>query len=527
MKNESNNIETHLSDTGDHACNAARPHAVASTANGPLGAQTYAYDANDNLTAGAGRTYLWTAANKVRQITQTSSGQWTRFAFDADRQRIRQTREDGIITTYVGDDYEKVEHPNGLIEEKHYILTPLGRSAVRTVRNDGGIETRYFHADGLGTIHAVTDEWGRVEKRYYYDAWGKQMEVANTYSGDGGKVTRGFTDHEMLDDFGLIHLNARLYDPEIGRFISADRYVQDIGNSQTYNRYSYCANNPVNTFDPTGNNFWDWLGGLWDSLFGSSDEVAEQQKAEATPSDEKQIGTASEAGAAGATSRADASAQTGSVTNPSATQGISGAGNQTSEENSNLNGADNRTAVFDAGTTITSGTATNSNKTRTAIQRREFLNIDAAGAAASREARSTTKSTGNKLEYSGEIYSYAEKGKTLYGYTTPKAGLGPKTFIDNNGDVVTVNQGAPLRTKVAEGAVVGFYHSHTTSNDFSGNYPGQGGDALVVESYGKPLYLGRESMAPFSPNTVVRVMELNNENKTITRTIGSYKWRYE
>jgi RHS repeat-associated protein len=304
---------TAKSDAGDYTYNSAHPHAVASIANGPLGPQSYAYDANGNLTAGADRAYLWTAANKVRQITQGE--QIANFAFDADRQRIRQVREDGTVTTYIGAEYEKVEHAGGLVEIKHYILTPLGRAAVRTERNDGGIETRYFHADGLGTIHAVTDEWGRVEKRYYYDAWGKQTEVTDTHAANaGGKVTRGFTDHEMLDNFGLIHMNARLYDPILGHFISADRIVQDIGNSQTYNRYSYCANNPVNTFDPTGNSFWDYLGGLWNRLFDSGDEATAQQKTDATFSNGSPVG----AGVA------DASTQNGSIANPSATQGIPG-----------------------------------------------------------------------------------------------------------------------------------------------------------------------------------------------------------
>ncbi len=337
---------TGKSDAGDYAYDAARPHAVATINNGPLGAQSYAYDANGNLTAGAGRAYLWTAANKVRQITQ--GGQWTRFAFDADRQRVTQTREDGTVTIYVGEEFERVEHPGGLIEEKHYILTPLGRAAVRTVRNDGGIETRYFHSDGLGTTHAVTDEWGGVEKRFYYDAWGKQTEVSDTHAtNDGGRVTRGFTDHEMLDDFDLIHMNARLYDPAIGRFISADRVVQDIGNSQTYNRYSYCANNPVNTFDPTGNEYLEnWLNWVWGSLSDSTDEVTVRQKTEVNPSKVKQSGTAPDAGVAGAVSNADASSQTGSVTNPNATQGIAGAGTQSGTTTTGNTAPNNATGNF-------------------------------------------------------------------------------------------------------------------------------------------------------------------------------------
>jgi RHS repeat-associated protein len=41
----------------------------------------------------------------------------------------------------------------------------------------------------------------------------------------GADYDRGFTGHEMLDDFGIIHMNGRIYDPELGRFLSADPYV--------------------------------------------------------------------------------------------------------------------------------------------------------------------------------------------------------------------------------------------------------------------------------------------------------------
>ncbi|MCH6259506.1 hypothetical protein MLD52_23320, partial [Puniceicoccaceae bacterium K14] len=64
--------------------------------------------------------------------------------------------------------------------------------------------------------------------------------------------TRGFTDHEHLDDFEVIHMNGRVYDFELARFISADPYVQDATDAQAYNRYSYVSNNPLTHIDPSG-----------------------------------------------------------------------------------------------------------------------------------------------------------------------------------------------------------------------------------------------------------------------------------
>ena len=56
---------------------------------------------------------------------------------------------------------------------------------------------------------------------------------------------RGYTGHEHLDWFGLINMNARLYDPSLGRFLSPDPHVQAPDFSQNFNRYSYCLNNPL------------------------------------------------------------------------------------------------------------------------------------------------------------------------------------------------------------------------------------------------------------------------------------------
>ena len=63
------------------------------------------------------------------------------------------------------------------------------------------------------------------------------------------------THYEHWPEFGLIDMNGRFYDPQLGRFLSPDPYVQDITNPQNFNRYSYCLNNPLKYSDPSGEMF--------------------------------------------------------------------------------------------------------------------------------------------------------------------------------------------------------------------------------------------------------------------------------
>ena len=62
-------------------------------------------------------------------------------------------------------------------------------------------------------------------------------------------------EHEMLNEFNLINMNGRVYDPVLGRFLGPDKYVQEGDNSQNYNSYSYCLNNPLKYADPSGDVF--------------------------------------------------------------------------------------------------------------------------------------------------------------------------------------------------------------------------------------------------------------------------------
>ncbi len=64
--------------------------------------------------------------------------------------------------------------------------------------------------------------------------------------------TRGFTGHEMVDSVGIIHMNGRIYDPMLGRFLQADPVVQASKHTQSLNRYTYALNNLLSFTDPSG-----------------------------------------------------------------------------------------------------------------------------------------------------------------------------------------------------------------------------------------------------------------------------------
>jgi RHS repeat-associated protein len=119
----------------------------------------------------------------------------------------------------------------------------------------GIVTTRYFHRDHLGSVATLTDENGVVVERGSFDAWGKRRAPSGADDPSGSiasQTTRGFTGQEHLSEVGLIHFNARLYDPTIARFTSADSIVPYPGDAQSFNRYSYVRNRPLSSSDPSG-----------------------------------------------------------------------------------------------------------------------------------------------------------------------------------------------------------------------------------------------------------------------------------
>ena len=92
--------------------------------------------------------------------------------------------------------------------------------------------------DDLNRILSVMDENGMRVFNATYDAWGYQTVRLNAIG-----LRRGYTGHEMLNEFEIINMNGRLYDPVISRFLSPDNYVQMPCNSQNFNWYSYYLKN--------------------------------------------------------------------------------------------------------------------------------------------------------------------------------------------------------------------------------------------------------------------------------------------
>ncbi len=214
----------------------------------------------DSISAGSSYNPLYdnvityTSENLTSSITQDPYQ--IQFLYGPSGQRMKTTlteNGDTIKTKYFSLSYEKEITGSG-VRNLHYIYSPYGLTAVMI--KQGTTENLYFtETDNLGSIISLLDESGTYTEKYLYDPWGRRRNP-ETWSYDSiptpALIDRGFTGQEHLDEFGLINMNGRMYDPYIGRFLSVDPIIQFPGNSQSFNGYGYCLNNPLKYTDPSG-----------------------------------------------------------------------------------------------------------------------------------------------------------------------------------------------------------------------------------------------------------------------------------
>ncbi len=265
---------TSRSEVGAYNYDGAIPHRL----NG-AGDRTFEHDANGNVIADAvngttDREFTYTGYDKLRRISRDSAA--ASFYYGPDRSRVlRRDEEGGTVsrrTHYVSRVEIVYEGATADPEAGTYRRYIGGVALVTFAAESGDSQVRYQHKDHLGSLVALSDAHGRVVARMGFGPWGQRRDVnapepawrqwtqpVTPAFAEAmlGITPRGFTGHEHLDQFGIVHMNGRIYDPQLGRFLQADPFVEDTG---TLNRYAYVLNNPLALSDPSGYmSVGDWI----------------------------------------------------------------------------------------------------------------------------------------------------------------------------------------------------------------------------------------------------------------------------
>jgi RHS repeat-associated protein len=231
-------------------------------------AYNYSWDANGNATARQGQSISWASYNYPGTIYAGSGSTEERvdFNYGPDRKRWSQT-----YYTYSPSSYETTDYIGGLLEMvfgsapgttyRHYIYAGSEPVAVYARTTTGTNTFSYMLSDHQGSVSDLTSSTGTSVVNESFTPYGLRRNPT-TWSGAAsntdlttaeGITRQGYTFQTQLGLWmGLNHMNGRVEDSIIGRFLSADPHIPDPTNTQSYNRYSYVNNNPLTQVDPTG-----------------------------------------------------------------------------------------------------------------------------------------------------------------------------------------------------------------------------------------------------------------------------------
>ena len=207
----------------------------------------YTYDSNGNTTQktknGTTTSFLYDIRNQLGEVRQDSSI-LGRYGYDSEGMRILKIGDDGR-RHYTYDQRSVITEAN----EANATVSKYDYGLDQLVSLDNTTEGRsFFHLDILRSTASLTDDVGGTRQSIFYDAWGNERDrvgsSANNFT---------FTGHEKDEETGLIYAKARFYDPDVGRFLSQDTVLGDVGNPPSLHRYSYVMQKPFRFVDPTGN----------------------------------------------------------------------------------------------------------------------------------------------------------------------------------------------------------------------------------------------------------------------------------
>jgi RHS repeat-associated protein len=245
-----------------HYEDPVRPMRVTKLSGGTISTvRTYGYDAVGNQTVRPGENIVYNEMNLPVRSQRPNGAVLASFLYGAGGERVRKTSSAGT-TTYIRGIYER-QRKGADIE--HRLLVP--GVAELPYKETNGIAVRqperYVHGDHLGSTVAVVadDDPGaglkaKVKEVRSYDAFGltrnPDWKSGSYATVQTALVGQGYTGHNDDPELGLIDMKGRIYDPKLGRMLSADPLVSDPAATQPWHPYAYVDNNPLRDTDPSG-----------------------------------------------------------------------------------------------------------------------------------------------------------------------------------------------------------------------------------------------------------------------------------
>lgn len=258
---DNNGNITSKDDVGNFTYNTSgKPYAVSNvtlTNNISVGTQNVSY-------------YSFDRPNQI-----SDNGYTATFTYNGNYDRVKMAMlhnsSASLTRYYLGGCYELDVKPSGTTE-KLYLNGGYYDAPTVLIKQGNTSSVYQILRDHLGSITHVLNSSGTVVQELSYDAWGRLRDPSTftLYTPTNEPepyLGRGYCGHEHLTGLGLINMNARLYDPLLGRFLSPDPYVQAPEHSQSFNRYSYCMNNPLIYKDENGEFFlWTFVTTITDAV---------------------------------------------------------------------------------------------------------------------------------------------------------------------------------------------------------------------------------------------------------------------
>ncbi|MDE6945672.1 MAG: hypothetical protein K2P14_00665 [Anaeroplasmataceae bacterium] len=176
-------------------------------------------------------------------------------AYEYDYNGLRYSKKTSDGTTvkyyYLGDKLLGEDYSNGI--KIRYMYDQEGIAGARYLSGNQVTEYEYVK-DGFNNVVAVVRD-NTIVVRYVYDSWGNFIKtLPDNISDPFAKINPiRYRSYYFDIETGYYYLQSRYYDPEIGAFISPDSVdYLDVENIGGLNLYTYCYNNPVMYYDPSG-----------------------------------------------------------------------------------------------------------------------------------------------------------------------------------------------------------------------------------------------------------------------------------